>query len=84
MSPGARFKRALVALLLELARVYGLTLNVNRDSEDDKVKAGFRKVILRAHPDKAGGSEATIVPRHTAKLGSSIAWGYDLPNYTPP
>ena len=25
MSPGARFKRALVALLLELARVYGLT-----------------------------------------------------------
>jgi hypothetical protein len=58
MSPGARFKRALVALLLELARVYGLTLNLNRDSQDEKVKAGFRKVILRAHPDKAGGSEA--------------------------
>ena len=38
MSPGARFKRALVALLLELARVYGLTLNLNRDSDDDMVK----------------------------------------------
>ena len=53
MSPGARFKRALITLLLELARVYGLTLNVNRDSEDDQVKAGFRKVILRAHPEHA-------------------------------
>jgi hypothetical protein len=59
MSPAARFKRALVTLLLELARVYGLTLNLNRDSQDDAVKAGFRKVMLRAHPDKAGGSEAS-------------------------
>ena len=38
MSPSARFKRALVTLLLELARVYGLTLKVNRDSQDDTVK----------------------------------------------
>ena len=41
MSPGARFKRAFVAFLLELARVYGLTLNLNRDSQDEEVKAGF-------------------------------------------
>ena len=68
MSPGARFKRALVALLLELARVYGLTLNLNRDSQDEKVKTGFRKVILRAHPDKVGGSEATA-KRLTRCLG---------------
>ena len=59
MSPSSRFKRALVTLLLELARVYGLTLNLNRESQDDAVKAGFRKVMLRAHPDKAGGSEAS-------------------------
>ena len=32
--------------MLELARVYGLTLNLNRDSQDEKVKAGLRKVIL--------------------------------------
>ena len=51
-------KRALVSLLLELARTYSLILKLNRDSDDDKVKAGFRKVILRAHPDKQGGSEA--------------------------
>ena len=68
MSPGARFKRAFVALLLELARVYGLTLNLNRDSQDEKVKAGFRKVILRAQPDKFGGSEAT-----TKRLTETLA-----------
>ena len=59
MSPAARFKRALVTLLLELARVYGLTMSLNRDSADDVVKKNFRKIMLRAHPDKAGGSEAT-------------------------
>ena len=58
MSPAARFKRALVTLLLELARVYGLTMSLNRDSADDVVKKNFRKIMLRAHPDKAGGSEA--------------------------
>ena len=57
--PAARFKRALVTLLLELARVYGLTMSLNRDSADDVVKKNFRKIMLRAHPDKAGGSEAT-------------------------
>ena len=59
MSPAARFKRALVTLLLELARVYGLTMSLNRDSADDVVKKNFRTIMLRAHPDKAGGSEAT-------------------------
>ena len=59
MSPGALLKHALVSLLLELSRVYGLTLDLNRDSPDDKIKTGFRKVILRAHPDKPGGSEET-------------------------
>ena len=52
MSPGARFKRAFVAFLLELARVYGLTLNLNCDSQDEKVKAGFRKVCAGTRHDK--------------------------------
>ena len=38
MSPASRFKRALVTPLLEFARVYGLTLNLHRDSEDDLIK----------------------------------------------
>ena len=59
MSPAARFKRALVTLLLELARVYGLTMSLNRGSADDVVKKNLRKIMLRAHPHKASGSEAT-------------------------
>ena len=58
MSPAQLLKRALVTILLELARVYALDLGLSRDSPDPNVKKAFRRVILRAHPDKAGGSEA--------------------------
>ena len=64
---GKLLKRALVSLLLELAHAYSLTLRLNRDSDDDEIKRGFRKVILRAHPDKQGGSEAS-----TKRL--TVAW----------
>ena len=37
MSPAERFKRALVSIILELARVYGLTMSLNRDSPDNLV-----------------------------------------------
>ena len=73
---GLLLKRALVSLLLELARAYGLTLGLNRDSEDDAVKAGFRKVIVKVHPDKPGGSEAA-----TKRLPKG--WGRDLQIYAP-
>ena len=49
MSLATGLKRVLVSLLLEFARVYGLTLDLNRDSGDDLVKTGFRKVIVRVH-----------------------------------
>ena len=55
-----------MTVLLELARVYGLTFSINRDSEDNVVKAGFRKVIKRVHPDKPGGSEAAAKRLNTA------------------
>ena len=58
MSPAQLLKRALVTILLELARVYALDLGLTRNSPDTNVKKAFRRVILRAHPDKAGGSEA--------------------------
>ena len=66
MSLAQQLKRVLVTLLLEFARAYGLTLNLNRDSQDDLVKTGFCKVILRAHPDKPGGSEAKAKRLNTA------------------
>lgn len=66
MSPASLLKRALVSLLLSLASQYEVALKVNRDSPDQLVKAAFRKVILRAHPDKATGSE-----EHTKKLNDA-------------
>ena len=83
MSPSARFKRALVTLLLELARLYGLTLSLNRDSQDDVVKLGFRRVMLRAHPDKSGGSEAATPYPFPFSWCSANARARGLPKYTP-
>ena len=57
MSPASVLKRALVSLLLSIAQQYELGLKINRDSPDDDVRKSFRRVILRAHPDKPGGSE---------------------------
>ena len=42
---------------MELARAYGLTMSLNRDSPDNLVTTSYRKVMLRAHPDKPGGSQ---------------------------
>ena len=58
MSPTQLLKRALVTILLELARKYCLDLSLSRDSADADVKKAFRKVVVKAHPDKPGGSVA--------------------------
>ena len=47
-------KRALVKLLLSLAAKYLVSLNLNRDSMDAKVRAGYKRIMLKAHPDKGG------------------------------
>ena len=56
MGPASALKRALVKLLLALAREFAITLSASRDSPDEQVKKAFRKVIVRVHPDKPGGS----------------------------
>jgi hypothetical protein len=56
MSPSAQvLKRALVKLLLAIAREFAIVLSITRESPDDHVKKAYRKVILRVHPDKPGG-----------------------------
>ena len=47
-------KRVLVSLLLTFARYYQVTLTISRDSGDTEVVKAFRKVVLKAHPDKGG------------------------------
>ena len=47
-------KRALVKVLLTLAALYCLHVEVNRESGDQEVLKAFRRVALKAHPDKGG------------------------------
>ena len=56
MSPAARLKRALVKLLLAIAREFSIILSINRDSSDAQIKTAYKKVLVRVHPDKPGGS----------------------------
>ena len=47
-------KRALVKVLLTIAAVYSVRLDLTRDSPDDALCKAFKKVALKAHPDKDG------------------------------
>ena len=49
--------RAFVAVLLLLARRYKLVLEVNRDASVEQLTRAYRKVVLKAHPDKGGKKE---------------------------
>jgi curved DNA-binding protein CbpA len=57
VSPVQAAKRALVVLLRALAAVYGITLDVTRESSDTDVTKAFKKVSGRVHPDKGGAAE---------------------------
>lgn len=46
--------RAFVAVLLLLARRYKLVLEANRDSSVEQLTKAYRRVVLKAHPDKGG------------------------------
>ena len=61
--------RAFVSVLLALARMYDICLSVTRDSAEDKLRQAYKKVLLKAHPDKGGRKE------DMQKLqGSKEAW----------
>ena len=64
-------KRAFVAVLLEVARLYAVPTAVNRDSLDAQVLAAYRKVILKAHPDKGGLQLFSRSPRARRRNGSA-------------
>ena len=66
-------KRKLVSVLLEAARIYNLALNLTRESPDKDVSASYRKVMLKVHPDKPGGS-ASFATRVT---GAHDDWQHE-------
>jgi hypothetical protein len=46
--------RAFVVVLLALAKRYKLLLTVNRHSSTEQLVKAYRKLLLKAHPDKGG------------------------------
>ena len=50
-------KRALVSLIRALAVQYHVLISLSRESSDGEVTKAFRKVALKAHPDKGGREE---------------------------
>ena len=71
-SPVQLARRALVTILLSVAAAYNVAVNVNRNSADDALVRGYRKVILKAHPDK-GGRAADAQSLQAAKDGWETA-----------
>ena len=63
-------KRAFVRVLLSVAASFRVPVSVNRDSPDDDLLACYRKVILKAHPDKGGSKEQFQRLQHAKE-----AWG---------
>ena len=49
-------KRALLATMRAVAFTVGMALTCSRDSPDREVVANFRRLALRVHPDRPGGS----------------------------
>ena len=47
-------KRVLVTLLKSLAGIYSVVLGLTRESTNTQVKAAYKKVSLKAHPDQGG------------------------------
>jgi len=60
-----RAKRSLVSLLKTLAGVYGVALNLTRDSTDQEVATAYRKLSRKTHPDRGGR------PEHQTQLNNA-------------
>ena len=58
LSQHLRAKRALVKVLLAMASAYSVVIRVNRDSDDKDILSAYRRVALKAHPDKGGDTRA--------------------------
>ena len=62
-----------MSVLLLLARRYQLDLVVNRDSSTEDLLKAYRKVLLKAHPDK-GGTKADAQKLQAAKTEWDWVW----------
>ena len=49
--------RPFVKVLLTLARVYKIALAINRDASEKDLTKAYKRVALKAHPDKGGSDD---------------------------
>jgi len=57
ISATRRLKVAFLQVLRQLAAVYGIAFQLNRDSETSDFKKAYKRLCLRVHPDKGGRAE---------------------------
>ena len=63
-------RRLLVAAVKSVARAYRVSVDLTNTPPDAAVRSAYRRVYLRAHPDKEGGSV-----EHAQRLsGAKTAW----------
>ena len=67
VSATRRLKEALLRVIRNLASIYGIVLQLNRDSDDAVFKSAFRRLSLKVHPDKGG--TAGMAPQGFAQDG---------------
>ena len=70
-------KRAFVTLLKSIAVIYGLVAGLTRESTDVQVRAAYKKVSRKAHPDK-GGAEEHMKALNAARGTWHLVWGFEL------
>ena len=49
--------RALVHIMLAMAKVYRVPVAVNRESPAEELRAAYKRLILKVHPDKGGRTD---------------------------
>ena len=57
VSGAMQARRAFVKVMIGLAALYGVLLNVTRDSPDNVVTQAHKKLVRKVHPDKGGSKE---------------------------
>ena len=57
VSPALSARRVLIKVMLSLATLCSVLLSLSRDATDAEVRAGYKKLVRKVHPDKGGKTE---------------------------
>ena len=68
-----KLKRALVALIVSMARAYNCGVDIKRESSDEEVRSAYRRLSRHVHPDRAG--RTVLRAQRTQHAASRFALG---------